>query len=711
MSKLIVQKVQTHTEGSIKEHQYGIGDVGLVLEILRNKLYRDPILAVVREYITNARDAHVEIGKADVPIVVTLPSINSLHFKVQDFGPGLSPERIEKIFCNYASSTKRDSDDQVGYFGIGSKSAFAYSDSFTIVSVFEGKMRTYSSYIDESRRGKISCLYEADSDLPNGTTIMVPVRRNDIDRFEDKLVEITEHWDVRPIVKIEDKNHNLKYKDYKTIFSGNGWKLVRSESYYNSPGAYAVMSGIPYQIDINNHFESHPFRNFFLYSNLRIDFQNSDLSLAASRDSLHYDSRTIKAIKEKFNFIISEINAKIAEQISSEPTYLDALLKFNNSLNGNSELSRVVSSLDYNNKNLLRSPNIALFGKKSRLTWYTKRVFNGFVDYKSKTTNYKTINNDGNFIDILNNSKSILVFNDAVSSNIKKYAVQIFKENSYIDTVVVLTISDTKEESLNNSYFWFAKEISELKISEISLDKSLKLFNRKKLNNKNNLFLYKFVNDSPRADHGKSTVEVSTDESLLYFIFDTKTNQAADIGHQVFEHISKYESIFGKKIYGVSASKLDKIPSNWKSLASALSEKYNATLRELSLSSTSEIYEYLDCKYVTATSKFNYKIYTLLNEQINKNNIIGNYLQLSKKVEDKIDKINESNIYILSECLNQSDYVKDNVSSTSLKDKLESLHDEIYKQYPLLKFIFRNSWDIESLEIHHMNKYISMIDC
>ena len=61
MSKLIVQKVQTHTDGSLKDHQYGIGDVGLVLEILRNKLYKDPILAVVREYVTNARDAHVGV--------------------------------------------------------------------------------------------------------------------------------------------------------------------------------------------------------------------------------------------------------------------------------------------------------------------------------------------------------------------------------------------------------------------------------------------------------------------------------------------------------------------------------------------------------------------------------------------------------------------------------------------------------------------------
>lgn len=51
------------------------------VHILRSTLYSDKIAAVVREYSANAWDAHREVGKADVPIQVTLPTAESLLFE------------------------------------------------------------------------------------------------------------------------------------------------------------------------------------------------------------------------------------------------------------------------------------------------------------------------------------------------------------------------------------------------------------------------------------------------------------------------------------------------------------------------------------------------------------------------------------------------------------------------------------------------------
>ena len=39
-----------------------------IFEMLRNKIYTDKILACIREYSTNAQDAHIEAGTPGLPI-------------------------------------------------------------------------------------------------------------------------------------------------------------------------------------------------------------------------------------------------------------------------------------------------------------------------------------------------------------------------------------------------------------------------------------------------------------------------------------------------------------------------------------------------------------------------------------------------------------------------------------------------------------------
>ena len=90
--------IQTH--GVQKSVKFGIKSSGLahIFNVLRNQLYSDKILAVVREYSCNAYDAHVEAGKADEPIVITLPNRMNPVFKVRDYGLALSDEEIQEVY-------------------------------------------------------------------------------------------------------------------------------------------------------------------------------------------------------------------------------------------------------------------------------------------------------------------------------------------------------------------------------------------------------------------------------------------------------------------------------------------------------------------------------------------------------------------------------------------------------------------------------------
>ena len=73
---------------------------------------------------------------------------------VRDYGPGLSHDDMFRVFTRYGRSTKRDSNEVVGMLGIGSKSGFAYADTFTVVSRHGGRVRTYVAALDESEIGR-----------------------------------------------------------------------------------------------------------------------------------------------------------------------------------------------------------------------------------------------------------------------------------------------------------------------------------------------------------------------------------------------------------------------------------------------------------------------------------------------------------------------------------------------------------------------------
>ena len=96
------------TEGSepIKDMNFSLDDAdqGLIFDMLRKKIYEDPIGTIIREISSNARDANRENNKEDVPIEFVIESPNSLNnnseykIHIKDSGIGISPDRMENIF-------------------------------------------------------------------------------------------------------------------------------------------------------------------------------------------------------------------------------------------------------------------------------------------------------------------------------------------------------------------------------------------------------------------------------------------------------------------------------------------------------------------------------------------------------------------------------------------------------------------------------------
>lgn len=171
------------TSGGVSQSaQFAISmaDQTHIMTILRDTLYTDRVLAVLREYSANAWDAHRQSGKADLPIKVTIPTDMDPTLRIRDFGSGMSQEDVFRIYSQYGASTKRDDNIAVGMMGIGSKSGFAYSDTFTVVSWNGGMKRIYIALLNETDTGTINLLAEEPCGEETGIEIQIPVRHQDM---------------------------------------------------------------------------------------------------------------------------------------------------------------------------------------------------------------------------------------------------------------------------------------------------------------------------------------------------------------------------------------------------------------------------------------------------------------------------------------------------------------------------------------------------
>src|SRR6185437_4514816 len=107
-----------------------------IMSVLTN-LYENPLLAIIREYSTNAWDSHVAAGQTR-PIEVTTPNMLTSTLKIKDYGVGMDKEDIRNIYSQYGASTKRGTNEQTGMLGLGCKSALTYTGQFNIIAVKAG---------------------------------------------------------------------------------------------------------------------------------------------------------------------------------------------------------------------------------------------------------------------------------------------------------------------------------------------------------------------------------------------------------------------------------------------------------------------------------------------------------------------------------------------------------------------------------------------
>jgi len=289
-------------------------------KILSDGLYTDKIQACIRELSCNAYDSHVAAGKADVPFKVHMPTILEPFFSVQDFGLGLSHDDIMHLYTTYFSSTKTESNDFIGALGLGSKSPFSYVDSFTVESIFEGRLRKYSAYIGEDGSPQITLMMEDMTCDTNGVTVSFPVKKEDINTFS-KYGYLFDLFPVEPLNNFQYENKTEVVEEIEGLcrFINNGYLRHHREYYVAIQGSvsYPITMSEELLAEIEKYGDETILKNSHPINVCQMIFPVGSLDVAASREALSYDKQTIEAIAKRGHEAYKAIEAKIQKDIDA----------------------------------------------------------------------------------------------------------------------------------------------------------------------------------------------------------------------------------------------------------------------------------------------------------------------------------------------------------------------------------------------------------
>lgn len=269
--------------------------------MLSSGLYSNKIRAVLREIGCNAADAHIMAGKKGVPFEVHLPSRLSNKFYIKDFGPGLDPDEIRDLYTTYFSSSKQQSNEVTGAFGLGSKSPFAYTDSFTITSAKNGVTTTYVAYLDEASAPAIRVVTSFPSDCAwtNGVQIGMAVKPQDVQTFITEAQFVYQFFAVLPTMvnsaPIQRRKYSVETPDFALPAAGNA-----------IPTAVLVMGNVAYPLPMaeltRNLQNQYSLQSIVQKLNPEIRVPIGAVSVAASREHLEFTPQTqvvIQKIAEK----------------------------------------------------------------------------------------------------------------------------------------------------------------------------------------------------------------------------------------------------------------------------------------------------------------------------------------------------------------------------------------------------------------------------
>lgn len=289
-------------------------------QILSSNLYTDKPLAILRELSCNALDAHRDAGTLDRPFEISMPSrVNpTLHFR--DYGTGMSDEKVYGLYSTVFASDKTDSDLDIGGLGLGSKTPFSYSDTFTLITYLNGVKTIWLCYIDDDGEPAVQIAEKDDTDEPNGVEYQIPVKFEDFNAFREKVSRALCYFPPESY-KTSQTVYPITYKMKNEMYG------MREANHLNGlpSGPLVLMGPVAYKLD-KAAFDIEDQRKYtmVLDHNFDIFCEIGEIDFQASREALSYDTKSKKKILAILDKVVNALRGDIEQKIKEAPTYLEA---------------------------------------------------------------------------------------------------------------------------------------------------------------------------------------------------------------------------------------------------------------------------------------------------------------------------------------------------------------------------------------------------
>jgi hypothetical protein len=259
-----------------------------VFDMLSKSLYSNPIGAICREITSNCFDSHKEAGVTDFVKIIKGYDEEGHYIVFKDVGVGLSPERINNIYMNYFSSTKRNTNDLIGGFGLGSKTPLAYQDYFYITTVFNSIKYNYVFSKGETLP-TLDLLETLNTEERNGTEIKIIIKNDsDVQLFKKELIKQCNYFDD---VIFENWSISNDYKIYDLEY----FKIRNNNHYLDS--IHILLGKVAYPVDweqINEYVEDVKSIDI----PIAVKFNIGDFQVTPNREMIRYTEETKKLIGE-----------------------------------------------------------------------------------------------------------------------------------------------------------------------------------------------------------------------------------------------------------------------------------------------------------------------------------------------------------------------------------------------------------------------------
>lgn len=269
-------------------------------------LYKDPVAAIVREYGSNMIDAYVGHDEPFRAPKIILPSSLNPQIQFVDYGKGMSYEMAFDVYRIYGESTKNEDNDNIGGFGLGCKTAFAYTNSWAVESRYNGVKYSFAASKNDQGIPSFILVDESPTDEPNGVTVTVPVKQKDVHHFHVQVASFAEFFPMElDIVGLTREN-----RVNPAVFHKTSEYQIREQK-----GCLrAVVGPIAYELEEEFVEKCWPWpvkKNYYGYSKLGWDtkytsmkhfdlfFEIGTVDLVPSRDALMGTDRTYETVKAK----------------------------------------------------------------------------------------------------------------------------------------------------------------------------------------------------------------------------------------------------------------------------------------------------------------------------------------------------------------------------------------------------------------------------